>query len=127
MKTKMISKKMLAFLCALSVALTSTTFPFLAKANGESAITFKNSAYKNWEQITFSNYGVADNSYSGLNDFFCDTTLQGKVFNGDVQLASTYYCHINMGNPFAETGFLLTSNEGQASFSILGGKAKNHI
>ena len=123
MKTNM-NKKLLALLCAVSVALTSITFPFLTKANGGTETNFKKSEYKNWEQITFSNYGVADNTaYSGYNDFFCNTELADKVFNGEVDLSEGYYSHINMGNPFAETGFLITSNEGQVSFSILGGTA----
>ena len=122
MKTNM-NKKLLALFCAVSVALTSITFPFLATASGGTETNFKKSEYKNWEQITFSNYGVADDIYSGYNNFYCNTTLKGKVFNGDVELSPTYYSHINMGNPFDEVGFLITSNKGQVSFSILGGTA----
>lgn len=88
------------------------------------AIEFQDSEYAYWEQVTFSNYGVEDNTaYSGHKDFWCNTGRANKVFNGNVQLSSFYYSHINMGNANAEVGFIVTSDKGKVNFAIMAGEA----
>ena len=126
MKTKIISKKMLAFLCALSVALTSISFPFSAKADGENATSFLDSEYAYWEQATFSHYNpigetanVEDGYYGECYALF-DGGMANKVFHGNVMFTFDSYSTLTLGTPYDEIGFSLTTKSGQLYLNIVG-------
>ena len=88
------NKKILALFCALSVAMTSITFPFSSKADGDLETKFKHSEYKDWQQVTFSDFGINDDTYNDIQEeesIWLGTyseSLEGKVFSGNVTFSS---------------------------------------
>jgi len=85
---------MLAIFCVLSVALTSISFPISSKADGELEISFENSQYKDWQQVTFSDFGINDDTYNEIQEDNSITlgtyehSLEGKVFSGNITFSS---------------------------------------
>lgn len=126
LKTKIISKKVLALLCGLSIVLTSVSFPLSSKADGDSVTYFRDSKYAYWEQVTFSHYtplgevsNVEDGYYGECFAAFAGG-MASKVFHGNVKFRFDSYSTITLGTPYDEVGFSLTTKEGQLYLNILG-------
>ena len=86
---KNISKKILALICALSVAFTSISVPYGNKAEAAAKTTFASSKYATWDRVTFSELGFADDTYTnykdGLMTSMQEFRLDGKVISGDIR------------------------------------------